>query len=104
MKSDYPSWDAQKFTDDSIAWETNPLYGWIEKNPKADGTNYDIYNDGLKIYTTLDSRMQTYAEQAVNEHMRSLQQQFFPREAQFVDSTLLVEPRRAYGRPAQQAD
>lgn len=77
VKSDYPSWDAQKFTDDSIAWETNPLYGWIEKNPKADGTNYDIYNDGLKIYTTLDSRMQTYAEQAVNEHMRSLQQQFF---------------------------
>ncbi len=77
VKSDYPSWDAQKFTDDSIAWETNPLYGWIEKNPKADGTNYDIYNDGLKIYATLDSRMQTYAEQAVNEHMRSLQQQFF---------------------------
>ena len=76
-KSNYPSWDSQKYTDDSIAWETNPLYGWIEKNPKADGTNYDIYNDGLKIYTTLDSRMQTYAEQAVNEHMRSLQQQFF---------------------------
>lgn len=75
--SDYPSWDRQRYTDDSIAWATNPLYGWIEKNPKADGTHYDIYNDGLKIYTTIDSRMQTYAEQAVDEHMRSLQREFF---------------------------
>ncbi len=73
----YPSWDKQRFVDDSIAWENNPLYGWIDKNPKPDGTKYDIYTDGLKIYTTLDSRMQTYAEQAVNEHMRTLQAQFF---------------------------
>lgn len=73
----YASWEHQKFIDDSIAWASNPLYGWVEKNPKADGTLYDIYNDGLKIYTTIDSRMQTYAEQAVNEHMRWLQDQFF---------------------------
>ncbi len=73
----YASWEHQKFVDDSIAWANNPLYGWVEKNPKADGTKYDIYNDGLKIYTTIDSRMQTYAEQAVNEHMRWLQEQFF---------------------------
>lgn len=73
----YPSWDRQKYVDDSIAWETNPLFGWVEKNRKPDGTKYDIYNDGLKIYTTIDSRMQTYAEQAVNEHMRELQKQFF---------------------------
>ncbi|MDE6288868.1 MAG: penicillin-binding protein, partial [Muribaculaceae bacterium] len=77
VRSDYYAWEKQKFVDDSIAWATNPLYGWIDKNPKADGTKYDIYSDGLRIYTTIDSRMQTYAEQAVNEHMKSLQQQFF---------------------------
>ncbi len=73
----YPSWEKQKYVDDSIAWATNPLYGWIEKTRKPDGTKYDIYNDGLKIYTTIDSRMQTYAEEAVQEHMSSLQKQFF---------------------------
>ena len=76
-RSAYPSWDTQKYVDDSIAWATNPLYGWIEKTRKPDGTKYDIYNDGLKIYTTIDSRMQTYAEEAVHEHMKSLQAQFF---------------------------
>ncbi len=77
VRDNYPSWDGQRFVDDSIAWATNPLYGWVEKNPRPDGTHYDIYNDGLKIYTTIDSRMQTHAEKAVNEHMRSLQKQFF---------------------------
>ena len=77
VRSNYPSWDRQKYTDDSIAWVTNPLYGWIEKTRKPDGTKYDIYNDGLKIYTTIDSRMQTYAEEAVQEHMKTLQSQFF---------------------------
>ena len=76
-RANYHDWEGQKFIDDSIAWATNPLYGWIDKNPKADGTLYDIYSDGLRIYTTIDSRMQTYAEQAVNEHMRHLQNQFF---------------------------
>lgn len=76
-RSAYPSWDRQRYVDDSIAWATNPLFGWIEKTRKPDGTKYDIYNDGLKIYTTIDSRMQTYAEEAVRDHMRSLQQQFF---------------------------
>lgn len=76
-RSSYPSWDTQKYIDDSIAWTTNPLYGWIEKTRKPDGTKYDIYNDGLKIYTTIDSRMQTYAEDAVHEHMKTLQGQFF---------------------------
>ncbi|MCM1021794.1 MAG: transglycosylase domain-containing protein [Muribaculum sp.] len=77
-KSNYRGWEQQKFIDDSIAWETNPLYGWIEKNPKADGTHYDIYTDGLKIYTTIDSRMQRYAEEAVVEHLgQTLQPSFF---------------------------
>ena len=74
---DYASWEGQKYVDDSIAWATNPLFGWIDKNPKADGSHYDIYSDGLRIYTTIDSRMQKYAEEAVNEHMRSLQKAFF---------------------------
>lgn len=78
VASDYPSWDRQRYTDDSIAWATNPLYGWIEKNPKPDGSKYDIYTDGLKIFTTLDSRMQQYAEEAVQEHMsQTLQPAFF---------------------------
>ena len=76
-KKNYRGWEHQKYIDDSIAWERNPLYGWIEKNPKADGSKYDIYNDGLKIHTTIDSRMQKYAEEAVEEHMRSLQESFF---------------------------
>lgn len=75
--SDYPSWDRQRYVDDSIAWNNNPLFGWIEKTRKPDGTKYDIYNDGLRIYTTIDSRMQQYAEEAVEEHMSQLQQQFF---------------------------
>ena len=78
VASDYRGWERQKFVDDSIAWATNPLYGWIEKNPKADGTKYDIYTDGLKIYTTIDSRMQRYAEEAVHNHMsKTLQPAFF---------------------------
>lgn len=77
VRSDYRSWDMQKFVDDSIAWEENPLFGWIEKNPKPDGSKYDIYSDGLKIHTTIDSRMQQYAEEAVQSHMSSLQKAFF---------------------------
>ncbi len=77
-RENYRGWETQKFIDDSIAWETNPLYGWIEKNPKPDGSKYDIYTDGLKIYTTIDSRMQQYAEEAVAEHLgKDLQKAFF---------------------------
>lgn len=76
-RSNYPSWDGQRYIDDSIAWATNPLFGWIEKTRQPDGTKYDLYNDGLKIYTTIDSRMQRYAEEAVEEHMSKLQEQFF---------------------------
>ena len=50
---------------------------WIAKNPKPDGSKYNIYRDGLKIYVTLDSRMQQYAEEAVAEHMSNLQRVFF---------------------------
>ena len=50
-------------------WENNPLYGWCNKNKKPDGSSYDIYKDGLKIYTTINSRMQKYAEEALAEHL-----------------------------------
>ncbi len=49
---------------------------WIKNNPKPDGTKYNLYNDGLKIYTTIDSRMQQYAEDAVQQHMPRLQAEF----------------------------
>ena len=77
-RDDYPSWNHQAYVDDSIAWANNPLFGWCEKNRKPDGTIYNIYTDGLKIYTTIDSRMQRYAEMAVQEHLgKSLQRKFF---------------------------
>ncbi|GAA3572969.1 penicillin-binding protein 1A [Snuella lapsa] len=50
---------------------------WINNNPKPDGTKYNLYNDGLKVYTTIDSRMQQYAEDAVQAHMPRLQAEFF---------------------------
>jgi penicillin-binding protein 1A len=52
------------------------LIKWTKENLKADGTPYDLFGDGLKIYTTIDSRMQRYAEEAVDEHMRELQKKF----------------------------
>ncbi|WMI66575.1 transglycosylase domain-containing protein [Aestuariibaculum sp. YM273] len=50
---------------------------WINNNPKPDGTKWNLYNDGLKIYTTIDYRMQGYAEEAVQKHMVKLQKEFF---------------------------
>ncbi|WP_418697384.1 transglycosylase domain-containing protein [Bacteroides sp.] len=76
-KADYRGWQMQKFYEDSLDWETNPLFGWCEKNAKKDGTKYNLYTDGLKIYTTIDSRMQKYAEEAVTEHLKELQGYFF---------------------------
>ena len=76
-KSDYRGWQMQKYYEDSLDWETNPLFGWCEKNTKKDGSKYNLYTDGLKIYTTIDSRMQKYAEDAVTEHLKELQGYFF---------------------------
>lgn len=76
-ESNYPSWNKQQFAIDTALWNNNPLYGFCNKNKKSDGTPYNLYNDGLRIYTTIDSRMQKYAEEAVSEHMQYLQGQFF---------------------------
>ena len=63
--NDYPAWNKRQYVIDSIAWNNDPLYGWCNKNFKRDGKPYNIYTDGLKIMTTIDSRMQKYAEEAV---------------------------------------
>lgn len=82
IRSDYASWQRQKFYDDSLAWETDPLYGWCNKNKKRNGEYYNIYSDGLRIHTTIDSRMQTYAEQAVDSHVVHVLQPAFEKELQ----------------------
>jgi len=65
-------------------WDNNPLYGWCSKNKKPDGSNYDIYKDGLKIYTTVNSRMQQYAEEALAEHLsKEVQPDFYKRAKGF---------------------
>ncbi|MBO7132879.1 MAG: transglycosylase domain-containing protein, partial [Bacteroidales bacterium] len=61
--------DVREYIEDSINWEIDPSYGWCNKNKKPDGSSYDIYSDGLQLYTTIDSRMQKYAEEAVAEHV-----------------------------------
>lgn len=78
VRSQYRS--RSQFRLDSIAWVTDPLYGWCKKNTKIDGTPYDLYTDGLKIHVTLDSRMQEYAEEAVREHLSQELQPLFDQE------------------------
>ena len=76
-KNNYSEWNMVQYEIDKRQWEENPLYGFCNKNHKPDGTPYDLYQDGLRVYTTIDSRMQQYAEEAVNEHMQDLPKTFF---------------------------
>ena len=78
--SKYPSWNKRQYVLDSIAWVTDPLYGWCNKNFKKDGTPYNLNADGLKVYTTIDSRMQRYAEEAVYGHVARFLQPEFTKE------------------------
>ena len=73
-KSDYTM--VEDYSADSLAWATDDLYGWLEKNKKADGSKYDLDRDGLRIYTTINYKMQKYAEEAVAERIRDLQADF----------------------------
>ena len=79
-RKNYMAWQMQRFSEDSLAWATDPLYGWCNKNKKSNGDNYNIYFDGLKIYTTIDSRMQRYAEESLEQHMKTDIQPAFNRE------------------------
>lgn len=80
-RSNYASWQGQKFYEDSLAWANDPLYGWCNKNiNKKTGQPYDLYQDGLKVYTAIDSRMQRYAEEAMLEHVVGTLQPAFNKE------------------------
>ncbi len=79
-KSDYPSWNQGQFVYDSISWVSDPLYGWCNKNFKKDGKPYNVYTDGLKVHTTIDTRMQKYAEEAVYQHVARYLQPAFTQE------------------------
>lgn len=72
------SWRKQQFYEDSLDWENDPLFGWCNKNFKENGEPYNLYTDGLKIYVTIDSRMQRYAEEAMAAQLQDyLQPDFF---------------------------
>ena len=73
----YASWNMVKYYVDSINWESDPLYGWCNKNKKKNGEPYSIYTDGLRVHTTIDSRMQKYAEEAVEKHVAKYLQPAF---------------------------
>lgn len=79
-RNDYPDWNYRQFVIDSIAWEKDPQYGWCNKHTKKDGSHYNVYEDGLKIHTTIDSRMQRYAEESVIAHISKYLQPAFNRE------------------------
>ncbi len=109
-KKNYRGWQMQEFYEDSLDWENNPLYGWCNKNKKADGTYYNVYTDGLKIYTTIDSRMQTYLEEAVKEHVAEyLQPRFFKakkgqKTAPFTDELTVEEVDKIMNRAMRQSE
>ena len=96
-KADYPEWNYVKYYMDSLYWEQDPLYGWCNKNVKRDGEHYNIYTDGLKVYTTIDSRMQHYAEQACYEHVVGYLQPEF-------DKGNKSKPNAPYSRNLSQAE
>ena len=73
-RSDYKV--REDYSADSLAWADDQLYGWLEKNLKTDGSKYDLDRDGLRIYTTINYKMQKYAEEAVAERIKSLQADF----------------------------
>lgn len=97
VRDNYASWQSQKFYEDSVAWMTDPLFGWVHKNLKADGTKYDIYRDGLVIHTTIHSALQKYAEEAVDKHLGLELQPLFSREKK-------GRPRAPYTQEISQED
>ena len=109
-KSKYPSWNKKQYVLDSLAWETDPLYGWCNKNLKKNGEPYNVYTDGLKVYTTLDSRMQQYAEESVYGHVAKYLQPIFTKEnrskpnAPFTEQLTAAEVRKIMQRAVNQSE
>lgn len=107
---DYPSWNRIQYSIDSTAWETDPLYGWCNKNFKKNGEHYNVYTDGLKIFTTIDSRMQRYAEEAVIKHVGHYLQPAFSKEnrtkpnAPFTNALTAAEVRNILNRSIRQSE
>lgn len=107
---DYPSWNRVQYTIDSLAWETDPLYGWCNKNHKKNGEPYNVYTDGLKIFTTIDSRMQKYAEEAVLKHVGNYLQPAFTKEnrtkpnAPFTNALTAAEVKGILNRSIRQSE
>ena len=73
----------EDYAADSVLWADDPLYGWLNKNRKPDGTRYNLDKDGLRIYTTISAKMQKYAEQAVAEHLGKDLQKSFERDLKY---------------------
>jgi penicillin-binding protein 1A len=100
----------ERYQEDSVKWETDPLYGWCNKNFKPDGSPYNLYRDGIKIYTALDYKMQKYAEEAVETHLGgSLQKEFFDnqkgsRKAPFSDDLTLQDIDRIMMQSIRRTD
>jgi len=109
-KSNYPEWNKSQYVYDSIAWVNDPLYGWCNKNTKKNGEPYNIYTDGLKVYTSIDSRMQQYAEDAVYRHLARFLQPAFSREnrmkpnAPFTNQLTAAQVRSILNRSITQSD
>ncbi len=109
-RDDYPSWNQNQYVFDSIAWASDPLYGWCNKNFKSDGKPYNVYTDGLKVYTTIDSRMQQYAEEAVYSHVAKFLQPKFSAEnrrkpnAPFTDKLTAKEVCQILNRSMNQSE
>lgn len=108
--NDYPTWNRRQYVIDSIAWTNDPLYGWCNKNFKRDGKPYNIYTDGLRIMTTIDSRMQKYAEEAVYAQVaKNLQPAFnrankSKRNAPFSDNLTAQQVREIMHRAMVQSE
>ena len=109
-KSNYPEWNKSQYVYDSIAWVNDPLYGWCNKNTKKNGEPYNIYTDGLKVYTSIDSRMQQYAEDAVYRHLARFLQPAFSKEnrmkpnAPFTNPLTAAQVRSILNRSITQSD
>ena len=109
-KSNYPEWNKSQYVYDSIAWVNDPLYGWCNKNTKKNGEPYNIYTDGLNVYTSIDSRMQQYAEDAVYRHLARFLQPAFSKEnrmkpnAPFTNQLTAAQVRSILNRSITQSD
>lgn len=109
-RKNYPSWNYRQFVIDSIAFATDPLCGWCKKNTKKDGTFYNIYTDGLKIHTTIDYKMQQYAEESVYGHVARYLQPIFNKEnkakpnAPFTEALTPAQVKQIMNRAVRQSE